>query len=256
MRSNAITWIMRLACAMPLAPGFASGKDAAPLPEPRQGTSLGMRYLVFETGGAKPYETLPMIVGLHYAGAEPQVMLEYFDTSGVKARVILPRAPYARSEGSAWFPKEYARLDPDAQDAVAFDVANSVADFLAEVRTRHPTRGRPVVVGVSYGGDVGFLLALRHPDAIAAAFPVAARLPPSWIPAINACKPHCPPIRALHGEQDTTAPIAPTRAAVERLARQGYDARLAGYAGVAHDFDAAMERDFAAQVRAWVERGH
>lgn len=250
MQSNTILQSVLLACALLSPPGGVVATDAALLPpQPRPDATTGMRYLVFETGGAKPGDMLPLIVGLHYAGAEPQVMVEYFDTLDIRARVILPRAPYARGEGRAWFPMEYGVMGQAAQDAVAFDMAGKLAEFIAVARERYPTRGKPVVTGVSFGGDAALLVALRHPGSIAAAFPVAARWVPSWEPATNACKPHCPPIRALHGEQDATVAIGPTHEAMVHLAARGYDASLAAYPGVAHEFDAAMERDFVAQVR-------
>ncbi len=250
MRLNRILRPALLACVLLLPPGTAIATDAALLPpQPRADMTTGMRYLVFETGGAKPGDTLPLVVGLHYAGAEPQVMVEYFDSLDIRARVILPRAPYARGEGRAWFPMELAVMGQAAQDAVAFDMAGKLAEFIAAARERYPTRGKPVVTGVSFGGDMALLLGLRHPGSIAAVFPVAARWVPSWEPATNTCKPHCPPIRALHGDQDTTVAIGPTREAMAQLAQRGYDAGLVAYPGVAHDFDAAMERDFVAQVR-------
>ena len=43
--------------------------------------------------------------------------------------------------------------------------------------------------------------------------------------------------------------IGPTREGVARLSTLDYDASLASYPGVAHDFDARMERDFAEQAR-------
>jgi phospholipase/carboxylesterase len=250
MRLSAMFRRALLACMLLSLLGGALATDAALLPpQPRPDMTIGMRYLVFETGGAKPDDALPLIVGLHYAGAEPQVMVEYFDTLDIRARVILPRAPYARGEGRAWFPMEYGVMGQAAQDAVAFDMAGKVAEFIAAARERYPTRGKPMVTGVSFGGDVTLLLGLRHPGLIAAAFPAAARWVPSWEPATNACAPHCPPIRALHGDQDTTVAIGPTREAMEMLAKRGYDARLTTYPGVAHAFDAAMERDFVAQMR-------
>ena len=235
--------------ALALLSPVATATDAVQISMPRQDNTIGLRYLVFETGGAGAEDSLPMIVGLHYSGAEPQVMVEYFDTLNIKARIVLPRGPYARPEGRSWFPAELGVMGQAAQDAVGFDSAGKLAEFMAAARERHPTRGKPVVVGVSFGGDMALLLALRHPNAVAAAFPVAARLLPGWIPAANTCKPHCPPIRALHGEDDATVAIGPTREGVARLSTLDYDASLASYPGVAHDFDARMERDFAEQAR-------
>ena len=247
LKTNA--WALLLGCALLSPAGGAMATDAALLPpSPRPENTIGLRYLVFETGGAKPDDALPMIVGLHQSGVEPQAMVESFDTLGIRARIVLPRGPYARGEGRSWFPAELGVMGQGVQDAVAFDTAGKVAEFIAAARVRHPTRGKPVVTGMSNGGDVAMLLALRHPTLVAAAFPVAARLLPGWVPATHACRPDCPPIRALHGQDDATVAIAATRDAVVRLSGAGYDARLAPYPGVAHDFDARMQRDFAEQV--------
>lgn len=249
--SNRFLPLLLLACVLSLPPDCAIATDAALLPpNPRAETTIGMRFLVFETGGAKPGDTLPMVVGLHYASAEPQAMVEYFDTLDIPARVLLPRAPYVRGEGRAWFPLESGIMGQAAQDAVAFDMAGKMAEFIAAAGERYPTRGKAVVTGVSQGADIGLLLALRYPHLVAASFPVAARWVPTWEPAAPACAPHCPPIRAMHGERDQVVPIGPTREAMAHLAQRGYDAGLTGYPGVGHAFDAEMEREFRRQVRA------
>lgn len=235
--------------ALALLSSVPSATHGQLAPIPRHDTILGMPYLVFETAGGRANEALPMIVGLHYSGAEPQAMIEYFDSLNMNARIVLPGGPYARPKGRSWFPTEIDVMGQAAQDAIAFESADKLAKFVTAARNRYPTRGKPIVTGVSYGGDMAMLLALRHPNTVAAAFPVAARLLPAWIPTVNTCKPNCPPIRALHGADDTTVPIGPTREAIARLIRLGYDVSLTPYPGVKHDFDAHMERDFSDQVR-------
>lgn len=217
--------------------------------EPRSASLEGTRYLVFETTGADPEAALPMIVGLHYSSAKPEAMVEYFDHIDFPARIVLPQAEYPRRDGYSWFPTDYAELSQAKQDAAATDAERKMAAFAKGVRERHPTRGKPAVMGISYGGDVSFLLAIRHPQEFSASFPVAARFLPTWMPKSNACKPHCPPIRAMHGDADTTVPIGPTRDAVAQLKKAGFDVTLTPYAGVPHDFDQHMERDFAEQAR-------
>ena len=99
--------------ALALLSPVATATDAVQISMPRQDNTIGLRYLVFETGGAGAEDSLPMIVGLHYSGAEPQVMVEYFDTLNIKARIVLPRGPYARPEGRSWFPAQARiRLHP------------------------------------------------------------------------------------------------------------------------------------------------
>lgn len=231
---------------VPLLIFFAFETVAA---EPRDASLEGIRYLVFETAGADPTATLPMIVGLHYSSAKPETMLEYFDGIDFPARIVLPQGEYPRRDGYSWFPTEYAELSQAKQDAAAFDAEKKMAAFAKGVRALYPTRGKPAVMGISYGGDVSFLLAIRHPQLFSASFPVASRFLPAWVPKTNACKPHCPPIRAMHGDADTTVPMGPTRDAVARLRKMGFDVGMTPYAGVPHDFDPRMERDFAEQAR-------
>ena len=53
----------------------------------------------------------------------------------------------------------------------------------------------------------------------------------------------------MHGEEDTTVSMAPTRQAAERLCAMEFNVELHPYPGVAHDFDARMKQDFTAKVR-------
>lgn len=231
-----------------LALAWALPTHGQPAPAIREDTAEGFRYLVLQSGGGGVGQTLPMIIGLHYSGATPEEMLEYFNGIGFPARIILPQGPYPRRSGHSWFSADYARLGPAQQDEAAFEMARKLASFVDDVRKRHSTRGKPVVMGISYGGDMSLLLAIRHPDSIAAAFPIAARLLPGWMPSTRGCHSHCPPIRAMHGAADTTVPMQATREAMMKLARMGYDATLTQYPGVAHDFAPRMQRDFSAQV--------
>lgn len=217
--------------------------------EPREANEAGFRYLVLETAGAKPDAALPMIVGLHYSSAKPETILEYFDKIDFPARIVLPQGAYPRREGYSWFPTEYAQLSATQQDEAAFDSERKLSAFMDAAAAKYATRGKPVVMGISYGGDLAFLLAIRHPDKVRAAFPVAARFLPAWMPKTNTCKPRCPPIYAMHGDKDTTVPMAPTQQVAARLRKIGFDVAFESYPGVAHDFDARMKEDFSEKAK-------
>lgn len=217
--------------------------------EPREADDAGFRYLVLETAGAKPGAALPMIVGLHYSSAKPEAMLEYFDQIDFPVRIVLPQGAHPRRDGYSWFPADYARLSAAQQLDATFEAERKIAAFVDSATSKYATRGKPIVMGISYGGDLAFLLATRHPDKLRAAFPIAARFLPAWMPDTNTCEPRCPPIHAMHGEQDTTVPMAPTRQAAERLRKMGFDVEFEPYPGVTHDFDARMEQDFAEKAK-------
>ena len=237
--------VIALVISGALSPASGCAADRTP---PRSAHEAGFDYLVFETAGAGPGQTLPTIIGLHYSGAKPQAMLDYFNRIDVPARIVLPQGEYSRREGYSWYPADYARLGGADQDAVTFATERKLAVFVERIGQRYPQRGKPVVLGISYGADLGFLLAIRHPGLVGAAFPVASRYLASWIPDASTCQPGCPPIRALHGTADTTVPMEPTREAVGRLQQLGFDVSFVPYSGVAHDFDARMQEDFTEQV--------
>jgi phospholipase/carboxylesterase len=228
---------------------FATSALASDNAKPREAHAAGFRYLVFETVGAKPDAALPMIVGLHYSGAKAEAMLEYFDSIDFPARIVLPEGGYPRASGRSWFLDDYGKSSGADQDKLTFGVEEGLSTFVAAATRSYPTRGKPVVAGISYGGDLALLLALRHPEQFRASFPIAARFLSSWMPASNVCKPHCPPIRAMHGDADETVSMAPMREAIERLKKMGFDAEFTSYPGVAHDFDAEMERTFIERTR-------
>jgi phospholipase/carboxylesterase len=219
---------------------------AAPPMAVREAHSAGFRYLTFETGGARQGDELPMVIGLHYSSARPEVMTEYFDQIDFPARIVLPQGPYPRRGGYTWIPDT---ADPPGQSKAIFAVEESLSAFVAAVRGSYPTRGKPIVMGISYGGDLSLLLALRHPGQFRAAFPVAARLLPEWMPRSNSCNPTCPYIRAMHGARDQTVPVGPTQRAITRLQRLGFDADIKIYSGVAHDLDRRQEVDLVRSLR-------
>jgi predicted esterase len=93
------------------------------------------------------------------------------------------------------------------------------------------------------------LLAIHHPEQVAAVFPVAARFPVEWMPTACTCKPDCPLVHAMHGARDQVVAIDGGRRAAIRLVELGYHVELHEYAEVAHDFSAQMKADFTANVR-------
>jgi phospholipase/carboxylesterase len=248
LRLQRLFWIWFL-----LVPFASATADNPGTGRARESEAAGFRYLVLESAGTSPDAELPMIIGLHYSGATPESMLGYFNQLRAPVRIVLPQGPMPRRSGWTWFSDAHAS-DRSGKQGTADAIVERLADFADAVQQAHPTRGKPLLMGISYGGDLSLLLALRRPDAFAAAFPVAARWLPEWMPPANACAPSCPPVRALHGAADTVVPMAPTADGMRRLEAMGFDATLTPYPGVAHDFDAKMQRDFARQVESFLQQ--
>jgi len=213
-------------------------------PEVEERIFGGHRALVVVTHGAPKEARLPMIVALHWSGAWPEEMVEDFADLPVDARVVFPQAHYPRRNGWSWFPAGYYDAEPEVARAETLRAVDELAEWIELARRELPTDGRPIATGISYGGDLAYLLAVRHPDSVRAAFPIAARFLPEWIPAPRPCTERCPWVVAFHGEDDWVVGLAAARAAAARLRAEGYPVTLQSYPGAGHEFAAAMRRDF------------
>jgi phospholipase/carboxylesterase len=126
--------------------------------------------------------------------------------------------------------------------------ADRVAALATSLARTKPTKGKPVITGFSQGGFLSFAVALRHPDAVAAAYPISGAVPPNLLPTEHVAKGSHPPIVALHGDADRLVPIAPARTAIRRLQELGFDAELLEYPGVGHTVTSSMSREVASRI--------
>jgi phospholipase/carboxylesterase len=243
--SGFVRRLARVAGAILLAaPAACSGDEVAV----EERIFAGHRTLVAVTGGAPAEARLPMIVALHWSASRPDDIVGDFTGIPVAARVLLPQANYPRRDGWSWFPGEYLESEPEAARAETFRAVDEIADWIEVARREYPTDGRPIVTGISYGGDLAYLVAVRRPKSVSAAFPVAARFQPDWIPAPRPCTDPCPWIVAFHGDDDWIVGAAEAREAAARLRTAGYPVELRSYPGAGHDFSAAMRRDFEREI--------
>lgn len=200
------------------------------------------------TGGAKATDPLPLIIAIHGLGDTPEAFAGLVRDLGVPARVVVPRAPDAWGKGWSWFPVRRTGASLDVRVEAIRASADRIASLIAAIRAQHPTRGKAIVLGFSQGGILSFVLAVRHPDAIALAVPLSGWLPKELAPT-GRPPARAPPIVALHGEADTMLPVAPTRAAVEALRAAGWPVELRTWPGVGH----AVPAPIRATMRALVE---
>ncbi|HNN93107.1 MAG TPA: dienelactone hydrolase family protein [Pseudomonadota bacterium] len=216
-------------------------------PSPRQGQIAGLRYIEQMTGGARPEQPVPMIVALHPMGGDPAELGQLFSHYRRRARLILP---YGHPSGGLYIWYDSVRGDV-AAPIVRREVDRIVAALAALVVAR-PTVGKPLVTGFSQGGIMAFALAVLHPDAVAAAFPISGLLPPSIYPssALSSLpRPATlPPIVAFHGAADLAVPTVSARASIAELRRAGYHAALREYAAVEHDISPQEEAEILEQI--------
>ena len=192
-----------------------------------------MRYLEHMTGGARSDERVPMIVALHPMGGDPADFLHQLRPYRRRARLILP---YGHPFGGM-----YVWFDSVGDDVAAPVVAREtdrIAAALAALVAARPTVGKPLVTGFSQGAIMAFALAVTHPEALAAAFPISGLLPPSLYPSAalgSGPRPATlPPVTAFHGASDLAVPTQSARDSIAELRSAGYTAELREYAGLEH----------------------
>jgi predicted esterase len=213
----------------------AAGPPTTAAAEP---AAAPLDYVELLTGDADERAPLPLVVAVHGLGDTPENFVDLYAEISAPARVVAPRAPEPYGQGSSWFPIEIPYRDDATIGAGIGAAADRVAALIAQLSERLPICGAPMITGFSQGGMVSFAVAVRHPDAIGFALPVAGALPSSLQPAGSAGR-H-PRIRALHGDADDMVPIGTARASVTRLEQLGFDVQLREYAGIGHRISPAM----------------
>jgi phospholipase/carboxylesterase len=188
-----------------------------------------------------------MLLMVHGRGDRPRIPGGPFSCVATPVRIIMPRAPDPLGSGFTWLSVRAAEGRTDELSRQLVDRADQLAALLDNVTTTRPTLGQPIVTGFSQGGMLAFALAVRHPRRMAVALPLAGWLPrPLW----PASAQGLPPIRAVHGVDDVTIPLPPTRDAVDELRRLGAAVELVEFAGVAHVMSAEMNTLF----EQWLEQ--
>jgi phospholipase/carboxylesterase len=107
-----------------------------------------------------------------------------------------------------------------------------------------------IVTGFSQGAFMTFVLAARHPDAIAYAFPMSGGVPPALFPRDHA---KTAPVFALHGTADETVAVTFDRATVDAFKADGAVVELREFPGAGHEMSPAMRRELIARVQAVAE---
>jgi phospholipase/carboxylesterase len=209
------------ACARPHA---GVGGRTEPLP-----------YVEVLAGGARADDALPLVVALHGRGDTAEAFATLFDRLAVPARVVVLRPPHPFGDGQAWFLG--ARAVPESRGKIAAELdalADRVVATADAVRAARPTRGKPIVMGFSQGAMLTWTIVVRHPDAFAAAFPVAGLLFPEALKHAHVDGARLPPVVAFHGTDDPLVPIADDRRGVALLEKRGARPELRVYPGVPH----------------------
>jgi len=238
-----------LAAAFTLAFAFPFGAPARPAAAAR---AEPLPYKEIVTGGAAADAELPLIIALHGRGDTAEGFAGLFRELPARARVAILRPPRAWGDGQAWFLG--AHEHPETRPKIAAEMvvlADRVVATAEAIRAARPTRGRPVVMGFSQGGMLTWTIAVAHPRAFSAAFPVAGFLFPEVLEKKRVDVAAMPPIAAFHGDADPVVSIEHDRRGVSLLEKRGVRVDFHVYPGVGHQLAPVLRNDlFAALARA------
>lgn len=184
-----------------------------------------LEWVELRTGGAEEGEALPLIVAMHGRGDRAERFARTFEGWPTRARIALVRGPIREGDGDAWF--TFRR--PDTWRHVAEDldaVSDRVVATIDAILRSRPTRGLPIALGFSQGGNLAYTLALRHPTRFGAVFPVSSGFVDEALAWEQFDVPRTPPIVAFHGRNDEIIPLHVDRETVEELRGMGLNVEL------------------------------
>ena len=184
------------------------------------GEKIRLQYFLTRPDGSTPSEKLPMIVMLHGAGergtdielVKVHGLAKMFDKdqeyNGLRVITLSPQCP----EGDIWsnFPGALMEL-----------ILHVAAEENVDME-------RISITGLSMGGFGTWTMLARYPNFFSAAAPICGG-GISWY--INTKTP----IRAFHGDADTTVPIQYTYMMVDALRSRGGNVDMVIYHGCSHD---------------------
>ncbi len=208
--------------------------------EPSREAFLGVEFLTYFELNART--SSPLIVALHGRGETPLDFAPVWRSFPAKVEIAIPSAPLPYAGGRQWFDWPAGMTDDALADAVSAAEARLWPALAALARGR-----KIILAGFSQGAVLVYAMALRHPDDIACAFPIAGRLPARLLPHGNVS---IAPVYALHGADDATIRVEDAREVIAAFTAAGAVAELHELAGAGHEISPTMRDALIVQVRA------
>lgn len=231
-------WPLRIVMAM-LVLALPASAHACPK------VLAGVSYEEVVRGEPIEGEAMPLLVAFHYSAGSAAESFENYDEIAGPVRILVPLGKYPKRDGLSYFPVDYYRWSADEQFRFARETVDGLARF---VRAAASLYGRkPVVSGISQGGDISLLLAVYHPEAIAAAFPFAPVIPDALAVSPEGAGRYGPNITIMQGEADAIVDVSQTRAKIAVLQKR-LPITLTTYPRLGHDISPAMEADYTALI--------
>jgi phospholipase/carboxylesterase len=182
---------------------------------------------------------LPLVMRIHGRSSDWQLPSGSYADIDAPYRLIVPRGTVQVGEKRAWAVPSVRNNKPAQLEAEITVAADRLVEVLKHFRSLRRSVGEPIVTGFSQGGMVALAMAVRHPDAVGTALPMAAHLVVPVEPGrLTAAR--LPEIHALHGATDAIVAPGPAELAQDRLRAAGFVSTLMIVPAVGHEVVGSM----------------
>ncbi|MBX3188863.1 MAG: dienelactone hydrolase family protein [Labilithrix sp.] len=186
-------------------------------------------------------EAAPLVVAIHGMGDKPDAWIDTWSAFPGRAQIAMPRAFTRHGDGYSWFEFRDGMSDEEYSKEVSASEENLWKGIAKLAGAR-----KVIVTGFSQGGILSFVIAARHPDKVAYAFPVSGSSPGGLLPKDKA---KTAPVIAFHGTADTTLQFRWGLGSVNAFKEQGNDAQMREYRGVGHTITPEMRADLWSEIQ-------
>jgi predicted esterase len=212
------------------------------------GVLEGFRYCEITNGEETGNNNLPLVVLFHYSSSTPEELLTYFDSLTVPVRLILPRGNHRKRGGYSYYIPDHYAKDSVTQKLSVKQTADSVAAFIKAIGKKYKTR--PVVSGISQGGDLSLLLAFYYPQLIKASFPIAGFVHRQAFDDFKKAPAKSVPVFIFQGEDDPIVSLKYTQREVAVLSKV-FRISLFTYPKTGHDVSPEMKKAYSSLISKW-----
>jgi len=205
----------------------------------------GFHYKEVIANADETAKNLPLIIALHWMRSTPEEFSQYMDAFKTPVRILLVEGNYPYKEGFSFYPTtpdNYYKMSDDNKMKILLDESDKLAKFIKAATILYPSNKKPIIIGASQGGDLSYMIAIRHNDLISLSCPLLATLDNRVI-AKSKSKPAAP-IIAFHGEEDPIVNISAAKNHIKLLKKNGYNAKINTYKDVKHDVSDVMKSDY------------
>ncbi|MDF2189075.1 dienelactone hydrolase family protein [Paraflavitalea sp. CAU 1676] len=206
-----------------------------------QDSVAGFRYVEQVRGGVRDNGAYPLLIAFHYSSGTPQESLADYELLKTPVRIIVPVGNVRKRNGYSYYPHDHYKLDSLAQMKEAHITLDSIAAFVKAIEAKYGVK--PVVSGISQGGDLAWMLAVYYPPLVKAAFPFAAFIHRQAYASILDMPANKVPVYLYQGEDDPIIAVSYTREAVKALGRH-MPLKLSTYPGLKHDISPQMKTEY------------